>query len=222
MTSFYCWRSASVYRIALDLRPRSYLSHITAAVLNGLVKGNITAVYTNQEQTEKQRLNLPISQEAIDTAFSRPQRVSQLMYTYSDWRLVMLSGKHTGRHGVKEEYVEGETLDITNVPRTLLDLLVRPGYGGGVLTVLQAFRSAQDRFSPTDLPGLLDEMRYVYPYHQAVGFYLERAGYDRDYYEPFLGREMLFDFYIAHAIEDKAYDPKWRVYYPREIDSPET
>src|SRR5262245_30398262 len=64
-TSFerYVWGDASVYALALSLRPRSYLSHGTAVFFHGLNDQLPTTVYTNQEQKEKPQSTTPLMQE---------------------------------------------------------------------------------------------------------------------------------------------------------------
>ena len=65
---------------------------------------------------------------------------------------------------------------MTNVERTLIDITFRPVYAGGVLEVLKAFTQAKRQVTTKNLLKLLEEMDYAYPYHQAVGFYLESSG----------------------------------------------
>jgi hypothetical protein len=66
------------------------------------------------------------------------------------------------------------------------------------------------------LTALLSKLGYVYPYHQAIGFYLEKAGSYRDAQVTLLERiEMSFDFYLTHQMKETEYSPRWRLYYPK-------
>jgi hypothetical protein len=65
----------------------------------------------------------------------------------------------------------------TSLERTLIDVTVRPGYAGGIEGVLNAYRRALDAISVSRPVNILKQLDYVYPYHQAVGFYMERAGF---------------------------------------------
>jgi hypothetical protein len=58
-------------------------------------------------------------------------------------------------------------------------------------------------------------MNFIYPYHQAIGFYLERTGYQEKAYKPFQELPRQFKFYLAHNIKRPLYDEQWQVYYPR-------
>ena len=66
---------------------------------------------------------------------------------------------------------------MTNVERTLIDATVKPMYAGGVFEVAKAFALANDRLSVNKLMPMLRKLDFSYPYHQAIGYYLERAGY---------------------------------------------
>lgn len=111
----------------------------------------------------------------------------------------------------------GHSVDVTSLERTLVDSTVRPGYSGGVPAVLQAFRLARDRISVTKLLGILRKLDYTYPYHQSIGFYLERAGYTEA--DQTLVKELgaKFDFYLSHGLNNPAFDPNWRVFFPKRL-----
>jgi len=59
-------------------------------------------------------------------------------------------------------------------------------------------------------------MRYVYPYHQAIGFYLEKSeGYSSSALERFRDRyDFEYDFYLAYGMKDTRYDKRWRLHVP--------
>ena len=125
--------------------------------------------------------------------------------------------KHTGDLGVIETTGPGgETVRVTNLERTLIDVTVRPFYAGGVFEVLKGFRTALDRISVNKLSATLRKLDYVYPYHQAIGFYLERAGLAKTSAIKLLRRfEMRYDFYLDHQIGDRAYSDRWRIFFPK-------
>ncbi|MFC4275817.1 hypothetical protein [Achromobacter aloeverae] len=66
---------------------------------------------------------------------------------------------------------------MTNLERTLIDITVHPAYAGGVFEVLNAFQLAKEQVSVDALAAMMKVIGHTYPYHQAIGFYVERAGY---------------------------------------------
>ncbi len=163
---------AVILRVKDDAK---YFSHFTAISLNGLTDQTPKTVYFNIEQ----RLSGgdgQLTQEAIDRAFKAEPRVSSNAVEYKGTRIVKINGRNTQQLGVAaKDRSQGALLRITDIERTLVDSTVRPAYAGGIAVVGTAFERARDSISVNKLAAYLRKLRYVYPYHQAVGFYMERA-----------------------------------------------
>ncbi len=99
---------------------------------------------------------------------------------------------------------------MTDLERTLIDITVRPGYAGGVDRVLQTYLAAKSLISSEKLIGTLGQLDYVYPYHQAVGFYMQKAGYDRAAWAALREKKQRYDFFLEHGMKKPMYDPEWR------------
>lgn len=210
----YVWGRFSPYSIALSLRGQSYLSHSSALFLHGLTEQIPTTLYVNREQSPKTQRSL-LSQSGIDRAFANTQRTSKYVFRWEEFKFVLLSGKNTGRLEVSQtEGPAGELLDVTKIERTLIDIVVRPIYAGGVHEVLSAFHEAKERISVNTVVATLKKLDYLYPYHQAIGFYMERAGFGDAQLDKLRSLGMKYDFYLANKLVNRIYDPKWRLYYP--------
>jgi hypothetical protein len=211
----YVWPDTTSMSVALSLRSNSYFTHATAVFLLGLSQELPGTIYVNCEQSPKPSPVLT-SQAAIDQAFKGHPRVSKYAYSFRDNRIVLLSGKHTGKLEVSEiKYINGEFYPVTKVERTLIDCVVRPTYAGGIFHVRDIFTNAKDRVSANVLVATLKKLAYVYPYHQAIGFVMERAGYPSSQFERLRELGLQYDFYLTHRMNETEYDPSWRIHYPK-------
>ena len=202
--------------------PYSYLSHESALYIHGLLPKVPQQIFVNQEQSAKSHSTTEaLTQTAVDAAFSKPQRQPQQRLAYEGNEVVFLNGQATGQLGVVElTHPEVGEIRVTSLERTLLDITVRPAYAGGVANVLRAYHAAARRISVQKLLDLLKKLNYRYPYHQVVDFYLERTGvYRAADLKQFAQQEKSLDFYLAHAMDEMEYFPKWRVFYPAQLMS---
>ncbi len=212
----YVWGTPSPFDLALSLRSNAHLSHGTAAHLRGLLEDAPTTFHVNKEQSAKEQFGT-LTQEGLDRAFSSRPRQSRLVYSDQDGhRFVVISGKFTNNLGVGAiKGPAGERLYATKVERTLVDIAVRPIYCGGVDKVLKAYRAARDVLSAKQLMATLKKLGHLYPYHQAIGFYLERAGFAGEALDLARQPGLEFDFYLTHRMDDTVYDKAWRLHHPR-------
>ena len=213
----FTWGDVSIFRIASNLERNAYLSHYTALFLHGLTDQIPKKIYVTYEQPEKQRVKGELSQADIDDAFKKPQRVSNNVTKYQDYSICLLNGQFSNNLGVITITNDaGETNVVTDIERTLIDITVRPIYSGGIYEVLSAFKKAAKRVSINRLTARLKTLDYVYPYHQAIGFYLEKAGnYRASQIELLKDFDIKYDFYLDHEIEEVEYSKEWKLYYPK-------
>lgn len=212
----YVWGEVSPLALALSLKPASYLTHFSAMAFHELTPQVPKTIYVNVEQRPQVSNPLSLSQEGIDRAFRRPQRVTTNTAVHEGIRFVIINGKHTGQLGVIDaELATGERIRVTSIERTLIDIAVRPAYSGGVARVLEAYGNALPRLNPKALSQTLTTMGYVYPYHQAIGFYLERAGAAPKTLALFREQPMDFDFYLAHGMREVEFLEPWRLWVPK-------
>jgi predicted transcriptional regulator of viral defense system len=216
----YCWGDPSIYEAALALYSRGYLSHIGALAVHKLIEINPKALYLNVEQSLKTSFRSVLAQHAIDQAFSRKQRQSNLIYHQGDWTVTIINGKNTDRLEVEATSgPQGEMLQVTSLERTLVDVTVRPSYAGGIDRVIDAFKAAKHRASTDRLIDVLRKLDYAYPYHQSVGFLMERAGYAEGQFSPLHRLSVSHKFYLDYGISNPAFDEKWQIFYPTGLTS---
>jgi len=204
----------SPFRFALSLRRNSFLCHQTALVLHGFPSSSKT-VYVNKEQSDKPESAARLTQDSIRSAFSRQQRLSNYQFQRENWRYVLISGKNTDRAGVIPIPTGcGETLDSTDLERTLIDIVVRPAYAGGLLNMVEVYKKVAHTVDVAHLIDLLKTLNYLYPYAQSIGFLLERAGRTATELTKLEDLRSNFDFFLDYGLKDPSYNEKWRLFHP--------
>lgn len=208
----YTWGDSNIYAIASGVLKNSYFSHYSALYLHELTEQIPKSIYLNYEQHAKPKGVSQLTQQGIDNAFSGKPRLTNNICIVDNYEIHLLSGKKTNNLGV---VTTRKHFLITDIERTHIDITVRPYYSGGVFEVLKAYKNARDNLSVSRMLALLNELDYVYPYHQAIGFYLEKAGYSQTQLQLFEKHRREFDFYLTNQIKEPEYSAKWRIYYPK-------
>jgi hypothetical protein len=208
-------KGASKYEIATSIKEACYISHLSAAYIHRLVKAEPKLIYVSFEGSQRTKQGSAIEQDAINKAFEKPQRVSNSIIGWENNELLLLTGQYTERAGITKK----DNFHITTIGRTLIDMTVRPAYSGGSATVLQAYKEALNKKIDFGLLiRMYDEMELVYPYHQSIGFYLEKIGYQGEMLDELRTRSKEYTFYLDYAINNKAYSKDWNLYYPSQVD----
>lgn len=213
----YSWKTQDDFTVMAGLKNNSYYSYYTALFIHQLTLQIPKTYYLNYEHSSDMN---PVSgkpsltQSAIDKAFSGNQRKSSISYSYKDRKIIITNGKKTEKLGVIKQENAQQCFEYTSLERTLIDVAIRPVYAGGVFEVLEAYKKAKENLNTKRLTEYLKKMDYIYPYHQVIGFYLERAGYTENDLKLF-DKEKEFDFYLTYDIRNKAYSERWKLYYPK-------
>ncbi len=189
---------------------------MSALFLHGIIRKPPRFIYITSEQREKvaKTLTSELEQDNIDNAFSKHHRQTNAKCSYKGIEITLLNGMFTNRTGV----MNLSDKPTTSLERTLIDITVRPSYGGGATEVLKAFISAKDKIDADVLVSYLDRFDYTYPYYQSIGFYLEKAEYNTLQIPKLKKRKKFVDFYLDYAIEEPAYSKDWRLFYPKNLE----
>lgn len=204
----------TIYEVIGLVNEKGYFTHLSALYLNGLIELEPTAIYFNVERSKK-NVNTPISQEGVDRAFSKPARLSNNLYENENLSLYILNSQFTERLGV---FKNKSKVRFTDLERTLIDCTIRPQYSGGIESVLNAYKLAKEKIDLQKLRFYLDKLAFSYPYEQAIGFYLDKAGYDIQEQNLFYTMNRYkIRFYLTHDMHNPIYNAKWNIYVPNEI-----
>ena len=217
--NFFICKNTSIYEIAQSLHKHCYFSHFTAMYLNDLTEQVPRNLYISIEQPRKHHSDIELLQENIDYAFSKPMRRSNNTAQLKDHNITITNTVASNGLGIyRQIFHDYGYLSVTTLERTLLDCTIRPSYSGGCFEILKAYKRAKDKISVAKLLGLYKQLKFIYPYHQAIGFYLEIAGYSDTQIERFYKIPINHNFYLAYDMKNPSYSKKWHLYYPKEME----
>ena len=214
----YTWGKVPLTQVLLSLKAGAYFSHQTAANMLGLVAETPATIYLNHEQ-RPQPQDPHLAQGRIDAAFARRPRASNNIIEFGAIQICMINGMYTNQLGIISKETRYDSCDqgvlrLTGLERTLIDMTVRPVYSGGVDAVRTAFELARGTLSVQVLVDMLQKLKFVYPFHQSIGYYLERAGYTGASLDLLRRLPTEYDFYLDHQMQDTKYEKGWRLHVP--------
>lgn len=213
----YSWKTRDDFTVMSALKNGAYYSHYSSLFFHQLTLQIPKTFYLNHEHGSdmNSKNDKPIlTQEAIDKAFSKGQRKATSSYFYNDRKIFILNGKRTGSLGVLKQINDEQCYAYTDLERTLIDIAIRPVYSGGVFEVLEAYKKAKGRINTKKLSDYLNTLDFIYPYHQVIGFYLEKAGYAETDLKLFERKNNL-KFYLTYDIRNKDFSERWQLYFPK-------
>lgn len=226
--TIYIWKEntltdEAVYEVALAIKPRSYISHYSAMFLLNLTEQIPKTIYVtyDRESPINKRKNLGLSQESIDCAFSKEKKKPRVVASFKGYDIVLISGTDSKKTGVTNiKLFNGITIQVTNIARTLIDIVVRPELSGDVTEIAKAYSLAKNQVQIKQLKTYIKNKDYIYPYEQVVGFLMEHVGYDADKVEEIYGMcKNIFSFYLGRNIKNPLFSEKWKIYYPKLLDN---
>jgi len=217
----YTWGDVSIWTYCLSFIKNLYYTHQTALYIHGLINNPLDKIYINFEQRRNSASNYSstLSQEKIDFAFSKAQRISTNIANFKGYKVYLLNGQNTNMCGVIETYFNQSKVLVTNLERTLIDIVVRPAYTGSMSEIVNCYKLAKDRISIENLIKILKKLSFIYPYHQAIGFLLKKSGvYSQNEINKLKEIGFKYDFYLEREMLEKEYSKEWRLYYPKILD----
>lgn len=197
------------------IKKLGFFSHYTALRLHGLTEQTPYQVFISTARKNTVSENT-ISQEAIDEAFKKIKYKTAEPIIFGKYK-VFIKSVVCNDLDIETMQVNAEDysffVKLTNIEKTLIDAAINPEYCGGPGEVLKAFARAKDKVSVVKIKSILKRLGYKYPYHQLIGFYMERAEFDNGKIKIIEDIPMSNEFYLTHG-QNEMYSSRWRLHYP--------
>ena len=205
---------ATHFQKGLTIKKDGYLSNFSAMQIHQITLQIPKTIFVSFDQYGSYNTDtIHLEQAAVDKAFSKPQRMTTEIYKSEEdsYRYTFLQ-KKTNSIDVGVKTIK--KIRVTDLERTLIDIAVRPAYSGGVFEVLEAFKNALKDVDLNILDHYLNQLDYIYPYHQLIGFYLEKAGCNNKLLSLFLDKKTDINFYLTYNMSKTKLNEKWGIYFP--------
>lgn len=213
--------TSDLYAEAHKRAPSGCFCHYTAVAYHGLTNQIPQRVYIRKRSvgnppSRPERL----SDLQIRTQFLKPHRRTGETETLPSGTIVYVAGKHNDETGIlsipptHKDFPEGSR--ITDLERCLIDAVVAPQYNGGLLTIPGLFEEASEKLDLETLIAHYQELDFLYPYHQAIGFFLDHCTHKQaaETWRTVFPPSNRF-FVDKNAKSSWELDPRWQVYYPK-------
>jgi len=196
--------------VALASSNNSYLAYFSAMSIHELSLQIPKNIYVVKERSKRYNTNSISSQEAIDKAFSKRLNTKSQWFEFGESRIYEISGYYTDRLGV----IQKNGIFYTDLERTLIDIIVRPHYSGGIFSILDAYKEAKNKLDVKKMLEYYNQLNFTYPYNQSIGFILEKADYKDDEINLFYSEKWSWKFYLTYNMNNMNFSEKWHLYYP--------
>ncbi|MFC1498639.1 hypothetical protein ACFLS1_09260 [Verrucomicrobiota bacterium] len=212
----------SQYELAAALQPKGYFCNATSIFFHRLTNQVPATVYvcfeTIHPKSGAKGKNL--SNSSIRQAFLGAHRHTNYVFECKDFSVVVVDRIQGTRFGVENVSARNNLLPsgsyVTGIERALIDAVVSPHYNGGIANVYSYFRHAGPRIKIKQLIDIYKQLKFAYPYSQAIGFFMERLGMQDEADLIHKTFPLKHSFYVDHLAKSSwLHDKKWDIYYPK-------
>ena len=209
------------YELAFAMFPEGYFCNATAIFHHSLTNQVPNVVYICHPtiSPRPRRRTEGLSEVRIRTAFIKPHVYTTHVVVMKDSEVVVVDRERGADHGLLTIRTKGSVCPqgarVTSLERALIDAVVAPHYNGGVASLPGYFKAARPKLNVQRLLELYEKLDFVYPYAQAIGFFLEHAGMAEKAEEIRKAYPPRQRFFVDHAAKSSwLYDDRWMIHYP--------
>ena len=209
--------------ILAAFHPQYYISHFSAVYLHELTDHRPEEYFLSKEIAGR----IPVHskekiQERIRQTFLKAPRKTSKYLTYKKTKIILLEKQDLGKIGVETKSLKIDrtrkvNISFTSLERTLIDSIISPHYSGGIKTVIIAFSKAH--IDTDKLYKIYKAYSPFYPYWQSIGFLFQRLNKTLAYkkWVKYFSSPKITVYLDKNFNENWAYDPKWKIYYPKGV-----
>ena len=217
-----------VYDIALGIRRNSYITGYKLISLLGWTDYIPKVIHVNwvrgHVKTEKTK---DIDNLTVQKIAFKPKQKSRLKLYFNDYEIIVLSGQLFPRvynHHFMSTDIIPELPAYTRIfvpERLIIEALINYHYFGGSVTVWRVGIDQIKKLNMKKMKKIFEEMRLIYPYANAIGYWFERAGISKkelNFWRNRVNKKVQFHLFMGDQ-ERRIWNEEWHLYVPRRFAS---
>ncbi len=197
-------------KMLLGFRKKSFYSMSSVLNLLGLSDFRENFIFLSQELPNKNLQKNSLSQIAIDTAFSKKYRRTQMIGKYKEKNIIFLTPKYTNYY---EIITDKEGNRFSSINRAFVEIIVNVQYFKNSLNIIELFKPIKNKLDVNTIYTVLAVFDFIYPYFQCIGFYLHKIGFKTEELQAFKSRVENLKFYTDKEQESYQYNEYWQMYH---------
>lgn len=214
---------ASAFDVALSLKKNSFLTGYYVMSLNGWTEYIPKVIHVNWKRNPFQKKDSLIDNNTLQMIAFREKQTSKLRFNYNKYEIVILNGqvlkkyKHDHFKRIDKQFDLPSYAETYIDERLIIEALINYHYFGGADIVWNA---GKNQFNNLDLDLMLaiyKEMELIYPYANAIGYWLERSGVSSKYISKWVklvNHDLQFHLFMGDK-ERRVFNDKWNLYIPK-------
>jgi len=197
-------------KMLLGFRKKSFYSMSSVLNLLGLSDFRENFIFLSQELPNKNLQKNSLSQIAIDTAFSKKYRRTQMIGKYKEKNIIFLTPKYTNYY---EIITDKEGNHFSSINRAFVEIIVNVQYFKNSLNIIELFKPIKNKLDVNTIYTVLAVFDFIYPYFQCIGFYLHKIGFKTEELQAFKSRVENLKFYTDKEQKSYQYNEYWQMYH---------
>ncbi|RYA23600.1 hypothetical protein CRU96_06890 [Malaciobacter halophilus] len=193
-----------------SLSKNTFFSMTTTLNIQGLTDFRNNYIFVSKERTKRvEQRSINLIQENIDNAFKKKPKRTTAHDKIENYNIILLEANNTNSF----EIIKYNGYKISSINRSFVEIISNIHYFQSSSRVIEVFSKIKDSLSIDIIYDVIDNFKFIYPYFQLAGYYLERIGYSKDELLKFHSKKQNLKFYTEKNKDNYSFDSYWNIFY---------
>lgn len=193
-----------------SLSKNTFFSMTTALNIQGFTDFRNSYIFVSKERTKRvEQGSINLIQENIDNAFKKKPKRTTAHDKIENYNIILLEANNTNSF----EIIKYNGYKISSINRSFVEIISNIHYFQSSSRVIEVFSKIKDSLNIDIIYDVIDNFKFIYPYFQLAGYYLERIGYSKDELLKFHSKKQNLKFYTEKNKDNYSFDSYWNIFY---------